>query len=257
MFTCKGTALGLSAPHAHEAVSDAKRCYGLMAPSVPPVPTHTVAPVSGPVMTVFGSRHNPTGPLSQSQFNYIRDLRGDTTYALALSYYDASTYIARLKGATRVTQPPVTDPRLDMLKSLFPLVRDGYYAAREYDGGHIDFIRISSPKKNRLAGARKIQSIVGNGFGYKLTEAAVLWPSNQWSIYDRSRKVLDNLMLICADPTGAAILYAEHLGNCCRCNATLTDGRSRWYGIGPECEKHWPHVLQEIEDRKGAFAGVR
>jgi hypothetical protein len=43
--------------------------------------------------------------------------------------------------------------------------------------------------------------------------------------------------IIEAGVEAAAVLYGHELGQCCRCNRTLTDETSRAAGIGPECAK--------------------
>lgn len=45
----------------------------------------------------------------------------------------------------------------------------------------------------------------------------------------------DVLTAILADPHAAEELYGQELGQCYRCNRTLTDETSRALGIGPEC----------------------
>ena len=51
----------------------------------------------------------------------------------------------------------------------------------------------------------------------------------------------------------AAILYGREKGMCCRCGKQLTDERSRHYGIGPECEKHWSEIIDEIDEAEGVY----
>lgn len=61
------------------------------------------------------------------------------------------------------------------------------------------------------------------------------------------------LASVLVDQRGAAARYGQKLGKCCRCNKSLTDERSRWYGIGPECEKHWPEIVYESDETRGVF----
>ena len=258
MFTCYGTHLGLApGAHQHSETTEAKRCYGLLpvsAPSYPSAPAPiTSMPVGAPFR--FGSRTAPSGPLSQAQFNYIKDLKGDTAEALKMTYTEASIYITKLRGGKTVTSGSYTDPRLEMLKSLVEMVPDGYYAVQEFEGGHVEFIRVSLPKNGKYRGSRKFQTLHGSGLGAKLTLAATLWPSGSWSLYRTG--FTEKIMLLVADYQGAALRYAEKLGKCARCNAELTDGRSRFYGIGPECEQHWPWFIPQVEETKGQFAGQR
>ena len=63
------------------------------------------------------------------------------------------------------------------------------------------------------------------------------------------------LARIITDQRRAAARYGQELGQCCRCGKALTDARSRWYGIGPECEKHWPELVFDVNESRGEFAG--
>jgi hypothetical protein len=40
---------------------------------------------------------------------------------------------------------------------------------------------------------------------------------------------------------------------CSKCGKKLTHGRSRYYGIGPECEEFWPEVINFINETKGVY----
>lgn len=224
--------------HTHETVRESWLCWRAKyrpEPVLPPVP---VAPVVG-----------DPGHCTHRQLDYIRDLGGDPVYAAKLSREKASEYIDDLKARRKpVEKKP--DIRLDMAKSMLELVPDGYFAVTPEEGAHIDFIRVSRPKatsRNQYAGATKIQT----QHGPHLEIEAVLWPSGKWSVYKDS--IVDKILMLVTQHHEAAIRYAEKLGRCCRCNCELTDRRSRWYGIGPECEQKpgWLWVLEEKDDRSG------
>lgn len=256
MFTCKGTKNGFRDGHSHEFVFQAKACYGVDG-YAPTTPTHTPAVLP----FKFGSRMDPTGPLSEPQYKFISDLKGDLIYAKTLTYYDASCYITRLKGGYKVndapTSPAPPDPKVEMLKSLMSMVPiPGYYAVEEYDGGHVEFIRLSVGKTKQYADAIKVQTLHGN-FGPEGRKdiEAVFWPSGKVDLYKREHKIVDWLLLLVADAQGAASRYAEKSERCCRCNAKLTLGRSRWFEIGPECENYWPQHMEAVRVRKGEFTG--
>lgn len=262
MFTC----LNPHKPtHQHALTSEARECWGLRGPatapsgpvvapstaSAPPAPAPCAVPATAPTAkVVFGSRHNPDGPLSEPQYKYISDLKGDLTYALTLSYTEASAYITTLKGGSMTSPAPAEksarDRKLEMVAALMASVDSGYYAVREEEGAAVFFMRVSKPTKGKYIGSIKIQKVIGSGVGTRLEEAAVYWPSGQWSIY--SNIIIEKLMLLVADTRSALLLYGKEIGRCCRCNAELTDSRSRHYSIGPECEKHWPHILYAVDE---------
>lgn len=126
-------------------------------------------------------------------------------------------------------------------------LRDGYYAARVDSTHAYTFFRVSRPKSGRYAGAIKIQT--QHGPDYKL--ALVRWEEDRVSVYNWT--IEDALLVACIQQVNCAIAYAEEIGKCCRCNTELTDERSRWYGIGPECEKHWPEIIPEVGERRGHY----
>lgn len=241
-------------PHTHTSVLESKVCWGVLPPSALP---RTSAFVSGP--SVLPPVSAPLR-VTERQLAYIESLGGAGARQAAthLDRKAASALIDELKKKPKeapVAAPPAApapqrpvDPRHEMIAGLLPMVRDGYYAVQEYDGGHVDFLRISRPKKNKFATAIKVQTVHGNPMSVKLSDAvAALWPSGTLSMYNRSGRIEDMLLLLVADSQNAARLYAQKMEHCCRCNASLTDDRSRHYGIGPECEKHWPHIIEIVD----------
>jgi len=274
--------------HYHSSVQESKVCYGLAPSSA--LPTATV-PSSGP-SALTPSWH--LRPVSDKQLWKLEQL-GGSACAKAAKYLNrgqASALIDELlhpEKEAKVTQPDPTpapppspkcaecgqqgfhltgcsfnrraarpvDPRHAMIAGLLTMVPDGYYAVHEYEGGPIDFMRVSRPKKNKYAGAIKVQTVMGSWMNVRLKGEpdAALWPSGSLSVYDRSGRVEDRLLLLVADAQGAARRYAKKLGHCCRCNASLTDEKSRHYGIGPECVKHWPHIVEQV-DMEDAIAAA-
>jgi hypothetical protein len=203
----------------------------------------------------FGQKAFPNGPLSKPQYDYISDLGGNLDYAKTLTYSQASAYIVSLKGrkmSTPATPPPPkpVDPRLALIGGLLASVPDGYFAVQDHEGGQVTFMRLSTPPNGKFRGSRKLQTAHGSAYGLKLVDTSALWPSGKWSFYKRDEgTVIEWLMMLVADHQTAALRYAQKIGKCCRCNASLTDERSRHYGIGPECEKHWPWVLTRVDER--------
>lgn len=226
--------------HTHTSVLEAKMCIGLIsAPKVyspPPVPFK-----------------DQPGTMSYAQDKFLRSL-GATQQHLVngsgarLSMNEASRLIDDFKkGRVRVTLPiEQQDPRLDFVKGLIDMVPEGYYATQRAEGETVHFLRISRPVRNRYAGTIKFQTVLGSYAGTRLEDAAILWPSGRWSLSNKS--IVESLMLVVADPFEANRLYAKKIGRCCRCNASLTDERSRHYGIGPECVKVWPEIVVKVDE---------
>ena len=191
------------------------------------------------------------------QIEYMVTLGMDEELARHYTLKGASTAIDRLKRENkekeRMSDPITSAP--NRIKTKIPLsflqdLRDGYYAARPDDTKPYTFFRVSRPKSGQYKGSVKIQT----QHGPDLNLAMVIWSfegDGRLTIYNKA--VEDDLLLVVVDQRGCAMAYAEKLGKCCRCNTELTDDRSRWYGIGPECEKHWPWMIDEINDTKGVY----
>lgn len=243
-FTCRN-----GREHKHNTTYEARVCWGLIAPQETPRPFIPSPPT--------------VGTRTARQLQYIIDLGGDGNRANLMSFQEASKYIDELKAANREERKVSKDPRLTMLDGLIDRVPDGYYAVARDNGIDIDFLRISRPvtkpgsRRRQYDGALKVQTKHSDD----LVVAAVQWPkvSNtdtyNWSIYKPA--VIDMLMRLVVNWQGAAQLYAQKLNQCMRCNKDLTDARSRWYGIGPECETKpgWEWVIGSVEEKKGAFVG--
>jgi hypothetical protein len=202
----------------------------------------------------FSSRFvkHPYAEVTVPQLNKISGLGGDVVYAAKLNRGEASDYIERLIAAKETNQmipepvptdKPATIIPMDMLKA----TKDGRYAARQDETDMYDFFRVSRPKSGRFAGAIKVQTQHSD----LLKEMLVLWPSGRVSVYNRGPE--RNLLLAILDPRSAGIRYGRHIGKCMKCGKTLTDNRSRYYGIGPDCEQDWPETIEEVDDMFGPY----
>lgn len=237
-FTCFGKR-NSSASHQHESVYEAKVCHGLVEP---------VAPTSTSQVRYATPR----------QLGFIQHLGGDKAFASTLSVEEASEYIANLKrgpSASKVgtlvrpapTPPPPPAPRHQPYESkvplaMFDMVPDGYFAWRPDETADLKFIRISRRKSGKLNGARIVQTQHSD----LLSLRWALWPSGKVSVYMPS--VEDTIIGVIIDHKTAARTYAKEMGRCARCNKHLTDERSRHYSIGPECEKFWFWMIEEVDD---------
>lgn len=226
----------------HDSAAAVKNCY------FPPTPSPAPAAVAS-----FGlpAHAAPT----ERQLDYVRDLGGDVDLARKYTRTGISLYITRLKAAKKEAQPvtaPVQPKVSPNTTTKIPLsmlhdVPDGYYATQQDSTRPFVFFKISRPKSGHFKGALKIMT--QHGPDYKL--ALVVYSGDR--IYWSNKAVEDDLLLVVVDKNGCAIAYSEKIGRCMRCNTELTDDHSRWYGIGPECVKHWPHMIDLVDDRKGPY----
>jgi hypothetical protein len=200
----------------------------------------------------FRDRHvkHVTAEVTVPQLNKIRSLGGDVVHAAKLNRGEASDYIERLikaKESNQMIQEPEEKPATIIPMDMLMAVPDGRYAARQDENDEYDFFRVSRAKSGRLKDALKIQTQHSD----LLKDALIVWPSGRVSVYNRA--VERNLLLAILDTRLAGIRYGRHIGRCMKCGKTLTDNRSRYYGIGPDCEKDWPETIQEVDDMFGAY----
>lgn len=126
---------------------------------------------------------------------------------------------------------------------LLEKVPDGYFAVREEEGSPITFLRVSRPTYGMKKDCLKIQTQHAEA----LDEKWIRWPDGR--IYVYSRTIEEVMLILITSYKEAARLYGKELGKCARCNTELTDARSRWLSIGPDCETYWPwFVLERLHE---------
>lgn len=131
-------------------------------------------------------------------------------------------------------------------------IRDGRYAVSLNGGREMDdftFIRVSRPKNGKKRGCTIVQT--QHSDAYK--EAIIFYPSGSFWVFNP--RIDQQLLMVAADPFTSAMNYGQILDRCSRCAKSLTDAKSRWYSIGPECEKYWPEIVNYINETKGVFRG--
>lgn len=157
---------------------------------------------------------------------------------------------AQVTATTSQSYDPYPYP-FKLPQALVEAIRDGRYAVDiGNDRQRVIFLRVSRPNTGRLRGCLKIQT--QHSDAYK--EAVIKYPSGQWRVHTNYLTEVERaLTTVAVNPLDAAILYAKEKGVCARCGKELTDERSRYYHIGPECEKHWPDMITKINSEKGPF----
>jgi len=148
-----------------------------------------------------------------------------------------------------VPEPPKTKVPLDMLQK----AGDGYFAVRLDANRPHTFFRLNTIKP--IAGVRRklpigtftVETLHGDNRRWMLT----IFPNGNVKEYDLSKE--DELLMVCVDPNGGRIEYGIEIGSCGICGKTLTDERSRWYGIGPDCEKRNGILISIVENKYGPW----
>ena len=156
--------------------------------------------------------------------------------------------------------------KVDNKKRLFPFparilfnMYEANYAVSTDGSDRLDFVRIrlvrpykTGWRKRQFEGCIMIQSQHSDDWVNRFAVAedgSFTRLSSTWSP-ERAASILATIV---TDQRGAASRYGQMLGHCCRCGKALTDERSRWYGIGPECEKHWPEIIYGSDELRGEF----
>lgn len=137
-------------------------------------------------------------------------------------------------------------------RAMVEAMREGRYAVEvALPGQHKDwvFVRVSRPTRGKKAGCLVLQTQHSDYYKPLL----IIYPSGSVWFAQRGEKLDMALMMIAADPFTSAMNYGRELGCCSRCARELTDERSRHYSIGPECERHWPEIINYVNETKGVF----
>lgn len=256
--------------HTHERVAEITDwCRGRSAPvATPTIPTRPLLPVAPAMPARVATRARTAGskgaawrsdPVTDDQIDYVARLGGNVPAAQKMTKGACSEYIDSLisKGSVAVPKDDSGLEIRDGLKSvkvddammgLIQLIKDGRYATRTSDSEPLIFYRVSRPTKGQFKGAFKVQT--QHSEEWKL--AYVVWPSKRESIYRTDIKT--HLLMLVGNQEVAASTYAWELGQCQICGKKLTDERSRYYGIGPDCEERHAHVIEAIELAFGPYA---
>lgn len=157
---------------------------------------------------------------------------------------DDSPY--RESGMTPDTASPST--KLMTAMPLLDKVPDGYYSVTD-EKDRVRFLRLSRPKTGRYRGRTKVQVVSGEHLYLAWTHVP---GASSASIYGCGFDIESTLLKLLVDWRTAALAYATEKRRCARCGTNLTDDRSRKYGIGPECEKHWPWFIPMVEEMTAA-----
>jgi hypothetical protein len=254
MIICKN-----GTEHTHESVTDSKICWGVLSGYV----SRPVSPAPAPASTPVASWR--LGPARPKQVNYVGILKGDQDFAAGLTAGACSDYIDSLlkKKGTPVTAP--TPPlstltyrqertkRQDFILGLLPEIPDGYFAVSP-DGtdANIHFIRIKRPTAGQYRNCVKVQTqhseVLDNKFIYNIGADRI------WEKRGFGDEIEQDLLYLFADWQGSAMRYSRLIGKCCRCNLVLTDGRSRHYGIGPDCDDIWTWVINVVDEKNDGLS---
>lgn len=240
MVTHVGTertaALGV---HTHTSVYEAKVCQGLVRPLYVP-------PVAPPVSVIE--------PSSRAQQKYVRDLGGDEHRARQMSRAECSKYIDELIRDKRTPVSEPSEPVVYIDPNILSLIEDGRYAWRPDESMPLLFLRVSRPKTGQHAGTIKVQTkhsetyhlaFLVNRSGRQYKYPAVGYAAD----FD----LFEALKGIWIDKDEARMQYSRNYHECCICGKDLTDERSRWYGIGPDCETRNLRHIEYVHNTRGVY----
>ena len=166
----------------------------------------------------------------------------------------ASRLIAYLKAKPDVKNPEQPGFQLDF--RMVNLIKSGRYAVRADDTSPYIFIRVLRPTTGKLRGMLKIDTQHSDQWIKRL-----VFSSSGALMYHRrgmhhGQSLSELLTLIMVNQAEGAWNYAELLGACGACGKTLTDERSRYYHVGPDCERKpiGQAILNHVTDIKGEYA---
>lgn len=198
-------------------------------------------------------------PPTASQLRYIEVLCDKKGMSLngrsPKSKRQASEWITKLNALEDkpVTQQAYTPTKSPLPFHMLQMIQPGRYAIPNDENNELIFVRVAAPRTGRMAGMIQVQTQHSDSWTRRLLVA----PDERVIAMRRETvkgmELRDVLTAVFSDQTSAAMLYAEKEHLCARCGKKLTDDRSRWYGIGPECEKHWVGYMNQVEEHKGDY----
>lgn len=150
--------------------------------------------------------------------------------AVRYCYTGQGESVMQLDGTTDAlrdrTEPPAHMPtQAPASWKTLPDVPAGLYAIPSLSGNNdLDFYKIDRPSEGKWAGFTFVKMVVGGHPEYSVRGLAKVQ-----TIMNR---------IVEAGVRESAELYGREIGQCCKCNRTLTDDDSRRRGIGPECLKN-------------------
>jgi len=269
--------------HRHATVEAVRACYGSdanaarswdspsgMPRAVPVPPDMALAGATRPSVASGDTRrviHTSAAP-TDAQRDTVKRLGGtipeDATRLRASQIIDRliemkETRDRRLKEQAdeEDAAPKFHSTSLGLPAEMLFSIREGRYAVSVEGTKRLDFVRISHIKARpgkqvRFAGCMRVQT----QHGEQLKERAIISPKGEVRLMSQTMPaeyLTKIFMLIIVDQRSTAILYGREKGQCCRCGKQLTDERSRHYGIGPECEKHLPEIIDELDEAEGVY----
>ena len=128
-----------------------------------------------------------------------------------------------------------------MLTSIPP----GRYAWQPDSETPLTFVWIKRYTSGKRNGQLRVRSQHGPWYEDELTRLydgkVIRWDDEIESV----------LIGVFCDRFECAQRYAQEMRRCWSCNLELTVGRSRWYGMGPECEKRLAWYIEDVDNKKG------
>lgn len=234
----------------HATVGEVKDC----ARGIQRVP----AAVEQSVLPASNGRVGQDGYITIPQFNHlVNDLGADPETVKWYTLKWASKQIAELRQK-RKAGVAVTEPAPNRVTTIVPLdmllkLRDGYYAAQQDETYPHSFFYVKRPTSKTSNYKNALVIKTQHGDDLKLMMVVYDWASENPRLYVHNKVPENDLLLVVVDPNQAGMEYADKIGHCMICNKDLTDPRSRWYGIGPDCEKRYGEIIDIVNDRKGVF----
>jgi hypothetical protein len=210
-----GNRHGILGDHEHATAAEVRACYGFGAQAESP--TETVLSRE----QVFGEEAPAINLASPKQINYINDLRVER----GMDPLPANTQMARSIASAKIAELLLVHPIVKEPAGVaYANVTEGHYAIPGRDGRDYDFYRVDKPTEGKWAGRTFLKMVVGG--------------KPDISIRDRNR-ISEVLAAIALNPEEAAWRYGQEIGQCDKCNRSLTDETSRAFSRGPDCRQKY------------------
>lgn len=181
--------------------------------------------------------HNRQGKLSKKQWSWVEKLlaqalgTGDGPKATVVKTNDLTPILTFMQAA-----------KMQFPKLSFVLKVEG---TEEFDGEDEQILELRLSRagaKAKMPGTLNLTdfgSYPTNKWYGRIHKDGSWHPSQQGASADIAGVLVAFLETLAANPPETAILYGKGTGNCCFCNAELTDPKSKAAGFGPTCAANY------------------
>jgi hypothetical protein len=244
--------------HKHDSALEARACHirnSVVPQPAPQDPEHSTQRQRDYIVALGGDLRAANLMTKRVASRYIDALRSPAVAAASLTHVIPAATDRHPTASVPVEPParvpvPVSKPVTSIPLGLLEAIPAAHYAVRADSNEPYTFLRVRKPKTGRYTGCTIIQTRHGDRF---ITRFALFPNGRVWFSPGDQRFIESKIMLVFGDYQYAMMEYGREIGRCMVCGKTLTDERSRWYGIGPDCETRYSFPVERLDEEFGPW----